>query len=402
VLYFSNSLVRGGAEEHMLTLLRGLDRRFFRPHLTCTPELAKMLRAEIPTDVEVFPLCLRKPGQLAAALRLRHILHEREVGILHSHLFFSSAFASPIGWACRVPVIMETPHVRERWRRGAVKGRFFVDRFVGRFVDYYIAVSTANRRYLIEEKGLPEEKVYVIYNGCDLGKFAHQCSTPQALKASLNIGDSDPVLMVVGRLEPQKGHRVLLEALPQLRCEFPKIRLICLGEGDLRADLEKQARDLGLERCAHFVGYQSNVPSWLMQGDVVVLPSFYEGLPLAAIEALAAGRAVVATAVDGTPEVVLNGKTGLTVPPGDVRLLAEAISRLLRDPILRQSLGAAGRTWVTERFNQNRQIRQTERLYLYAWQNATKAELRCAVTRREAGREGMRFPKPATSDLNTQ
>jgi glycosyltransferase involved in cell wall biosynthesis len=373
VLYFTSSLVRGGAEEHMLTLLRGLDRARFRLHLVCPPVLAEKLHPDLPTDVELLPLFLRKPRQLATAIRFGHILRERRVDVLHSHLFYSSLFASPIGWVCRVPVILETPHLSERWRRGWFKSRFVVDRFAGRFVDYYIAVSEANARYLAEEKGLPRKKIIVIRNGCDLGRFDPSHRPPAGLKASLGFQADDPVLVVAARLEPQKGHRVLLQALQGVLREFPQTRLVCLGEGCLRDELESQMCSLGLKDSVRFLGYQSSVVDWLVLSDFTVLPSRWEGLPLTALESLAAGRPVVATAVDGTPEVVIDGKTGLTVPPNDSERLAGAICRLLREPGLRERMGEAGRKWVREHFNEERQVRLTQELYLRAWQQRALA-----------------------------
>jgi glycosyltransferase involved in cell wall biosynthesis len=168
-------------------------------------------------------------------------------------------------------------------------------------------------------------------------------------------------------LEPQKGHRFLLEAHARVVRDFPKARLVCLGEGALRQNLEEQSRHLQIQDSVRFVGYQSNVDEWLAMADFTVLPSLFEGLPLVAIESLAAQRPMIATAVDGTPEVVVNEKTGLTVPPGDARPLADAILRLLCQPELRHQLGLAGRKWVLENFSQEQQIRKTQELYLRAW-----------------------------------
>jgi glycosyltransferase involved in cell wall biosynthesis len=372
VLYFTNTDARGGAEEHMLTLLHGLDRAHFRFHLVCPPEIADMLSPDLPPDVELLPLCLRKPSQFRNAIRLYRIIRERRVDILHSHLFYSSLFASPVGWLCRVSVILETPHLSERWRRSWFTSRFVVDRFVGRSVDHYIAVSEANARYLSEEKGLPSKKIVVIHNGCDLANFAPSHRPPAGLKASLGFQEDDPVLVVTARLEPQKGHRVLLRSLQNVRREFPRVRLVCLGEGCLHNELETQASSLGLEDSVRFLGYQSNVVDWVALADFTVLPSFWEGLPLVAIESLAAGRPVVATAVDGTSEVVIDGKTGLTVPPNDPERLAAAICRLLREPGLRERMGEAGRKWVIDHFSQERQVRETQELYLNAWEQCQR------------------------------
>ena len=363
VLYFSNSRVRGGAEEHILTLLRGLDRQEFQPRLVCAPEVAALLRRDLPDDVELIPLTLRKPADVRSALELARILRSRRVDILHSHLFYGSLFASPIGWLCRVPLIVETPHVSERWRTGWFKSRFVIDRLVGRFVNRFIAVSEANGRYLVEEKRLPARKVVVIQNGCDIRRFDPDRQAPEELRCGLGFDAHDPVVVVAGRLEPQKGHHVLLNALPWVLHEFPRTRLVCVGDGALRTDLEARARGLGFAESVRFVGYQSNIADWLALADLTVLPSFYEGLPLIAIESLAAGKPMVATAVDGTPEIVVDGTTGLTVPPGDAWALARAICDLLHDPAKRRRLGHAGRRWVEDRFSDRLQIANTESLY---------------------------------------
>lgn len=366
VMQFSNTPVRAGAEEHILTLLRGLDRKYFRLHLVCSPQVADAVRADLPPDVELLPLSYPYPSHVAAGAQLRRWIRQRDIQVLHSHLFIGSLCASPMGWTCRVPLIVETPHVRESWRRGWKANNFAMDRMAGRFVDRYIAVSYANARYLIEEKRLPKKKVRVIQNGTDLSRFNPGHTAPPGLRAELGIGAVDPVLLVAARLEPQKGHSVLLNAMPEVLREFPNARLLCLGDGVLREDLERQARQLDLEANVRFLGFRNNVADWFALCDFTVLPSFYEGLPLVAVESLAAGRPMVATAVDGTPEVIINGRTGVTVPAGDPAALAAAIGSLLRSPALRERLAEQGRTHVLERFSQERQVRETGEFYLEA------------------------------------
>lgn len=363
VLHFSNVPVRAGVEEHILRLLQNLDRRFFKPLLACPPELVRAFRQDIPPDVEVFPLFLESPWHAAAARQLARILRERQVVILHSHQFRAGLVASPIGRWCRTPFIIETAHVRETWRKGWLKGSYAIDRLADLFIDHYIAVSHAIARYLIEEKRLPQKKVTVIHNGCDLQRFIPDHVAPAGLRRGLGFGDTDPVIVVLARLEPQKGHRFLLEALPAVRSEFPRVRLVCAGEGDLRPELESQVRALGLEESVRFVGFQSNTEDWLALAEFTLLPSLYEGLPVVAVESLAAGKPMVATAVDGTPEIVLDGETGFTVPPGDPQRLAGAICRLLRDQELRTRMGRAGREWVLKGFSHQEQVGRTEELY---------------------------------------
>ncbi len=364
--FFSNSLQRGGVEEYVLSLLRGLDRERFRLSWVCPPALAERMQPDVPAEVKIIPLWLGSPRHVSAAAALARLLRRVRPGILHSHLFRASLFASPMGRACGVPVILETPHIRESWRKGW-KASYAVDRMVGRCVDRYIAVSEANARYLAEDKGIPAGKIETIRFGTDLSRFDPCRPAPPGMRRAMGFEDSDVVLFAGARLEPQKGHAVLIAAMKRVLRAAANVRLVCVGEGSLRGELEELVRAEGLEHAVRFAGFQKNVPDWLAIADIAVLSSFYEGLPLVAIESLAAGKPVVASAVDGTPEVVPDGRCGLLTRPGDADELAGAIRTLACDPELRRKFGAEGRRWVEERFSRERFIRATEEFYLRQW-----------------------------------
>lgn len=366
VAQFSNARVRAGAEEVILTLLKRLDRSVFDPSLICAPELAALLRKDLPKDVDVLEVYLEQPTQLAAAAKITRYLREKKIDVLNSHQFRASMVASPVAKFAGVPVTIETPHIRELWRKRWPKSSFAIDRFAGRFVDFYIAVSESNAQFLIEKKRLPREKVRVIQNGADLTRFSPAHNPAPGVKKSLGFGESDPVIVLMGRLEAQKGHSVLLDSLPNVVSRFPALRVVFVGDGALRSALEQQAKSLQIEQHVRFVGFQSNAADWFALSDFCVLPSFYEGLPLVAMECLASGRTMIASAVDGTPEVIVDGKTGLLVPPGDPPTLAKAIMKLLEDLELRSRLATQGYQWVMEKFDLNRQIRETQVLYIEA------------------------------------
>lgn len=370
LLMFSNLPTRGGAEEHMFMLLRYLSRQHFKLHVALGPEVAASAKNDIPSGVELFVVKFTNFSDIAGAFQFHKILREHQIKILHSHMFWTSMFASPVARISGVPVIIETPHVREQWRKGW-KASYRIDRAVGRCVDRYIAVSHANARYLAEEKKIRQSKITVIQNGCDLSRFNRAHRAPQGMKSGLGFASDDPVLLLIGRLEPQKGHAVMLQAMPAILREFPRARLVCIGDGALRSELEQQIMALGISNSVRMLGHQSNVPDWLALADVLVLPSFFEGLPLVAIEALAAGKPVVASDVDGTPEVVIDGRTGLLVPPGNSDALAEAACRVLRDASLRQTLASAGHDFVRRQFTRERQVMETEQCYLDEWRRVT-------------------------------
>ena len=362
VLQFTNADVRGGAEEQILGLLRGLDRARFTVHFVCPPSLANLLKPDLPEDVELIPIELGKVSHVAAAVRFAKVLRSRRIDILHSHMFTSSLFASPIGWLCRTPVILETAHGREAWRRGW-KASFFIDRIISRFVDRYIAVSRANALYLRDTKRYDPRKITVIEPGSDFGRFEAAWPPDPVLRESYGIGADDPLIVMVGRLEPQKGHSVLLNALPRVLAEFPRTKVALVGDGSCRGAIEAEIANLGLESTVKLVGYAPDMRDWLALATFTVLPSFHEGLPVTPIESLAAGKAVVATAVDGTTEVVIDDRTGLTVPPGDPAALAAAICHMLSDRDHRETLARDGRDFVLGNYSMSRMVQRNEDLY---------------------------------------
>jgi glycosyltransferase involved in cell wall biosynthesis len=382
---FSISPLKGGVEEHVLTLLRGLDKNLFHLAYVCPLQAIEMMAGSIPEGVEMVPLRLESPFDMTGSWRLAKILRRLKADIFHAHMFQASFAGTPTAAACGVAAIFETPHIREQWRSGWIKSHYFIDRAMSSIVERYIAVSEANARYLVGVKGLPESKVVVIPNGCDVSKFEPSRQEPRDLRERLRIGSADPVLVVGARLETQKGHRILINALPVVLEQFPATKLVCVGDGSLRGELEAMARENRLSHAVRFVGYQPDIAEWLALADVVVLPSFYEGMPLIALEALAAGRPMVATATDGTVEVVIDGKTGLTVKPGDPRELSAAILRLLHDPTLGKQFAAAGRAHVLAHYSMTKQVQATQDLYIGACPNQHKVWQRssgaCAVPR---------------------
>lgn len=362
IMHFTNERERGGVEEHVLTLLRGLDRQRFALRLVCTPELHAALRADLPADVAVSEIALRGLGDGGAVVQLARLLRRTRPQVLHAHLFYASLLAAPIARLCGVRAVVETTHVREHWRRGW-KANYAIDRLAARLVDRYIAVSAANAKYLREEKRIPAAKIRVIANGCDLRRCQASPGEEPALRRRLGIAAGDPVLVTLARLEPQKGHGLLLEAMAEVQRRHPRVHLVCVGEGRLRGALEAQRQGLPDPGRVHLVGFQREVAAYLEMASATVLPSLYEGMPLAAIESLGAERPVLASAVDGTPEVVRHGENGLLFAPGSAAAISDALCEGLRDPARLREWGRRGRRRVEARFSQRAQVVQTEQLY---------------------------------------
>lgn len=362
VLYFTNSTLWGGVEEHISGLLCRLSRRLFRPHLICAPATFERFRAACPDDVVIWPLPLLNPARIGAAAQLARILMRERFHIVHCHMFWSSLCASPIAWACGVPVIVETLHGSEAWRTGW-KANCTLDRAVTRLVSQYIAVCNHDAEFLANRKRVPYEKIAIIHNGVDTRRFSKLPGSREAIRQALGFTEDDLILIMVARFHPGKGHRVLLDAMRRLLPAFPKLKLICLGEGEGEI-VRSVSGGLNHSQSIHLGGYQTNVAEWFQAADINVLPSFYEGLPLTVLEAMASAVPTVATHVGGIVDAIEDGVGGILVPPGSSLKLAEAISFLLSDADMRKRMGDAARARVVQRFTIDQQICSTERIYL--------------------------------------
>ena len=365
ILHFLTSNVRAGAEEHALSLLANSRQFGIEPYLAAPPALlASMDRELTQACVERVPIEFSSVFDFVTGARLGRILRRERIDILHCHLFIASFFGAGPARMAGTRGVIETCHGPENWRIGKpLRGGFWIDRQVGRMVDKYIAVSPAAARHLIERKRVPQSKIQVIRNGRDLDRYAPRgMDESNRIRRELGVA-GEPAILVPARLADQKGHRYLIEAIARLLPRWPQLTLLLAGEGPLEAALRDQCARCGINGQARFLGYREDIPELLAAADLVVLPSLYEGLPLAAIEALAAGRPIVATAVDGTPEVVIDGKTGLLVPPADSAALADAIERLLADSALAANLASAGNVHVRENFGLGKQVEETFALY---------------------------------------
>ena len=365
VLHLLTGKTFGGAEEHALSILTAISEFGFEPCLAAPGALIAAMEPGLSAaGVKCLPLEFSSRLDVMTGARLLRFLRRENIAILHCHLFTASFFGAGVARMAGVGTVLETCHGPEVWRMGkGLRASFWVDRQIGRLVDKYIAVSHAAERHLVGNKRVPRNKIRVIHNGRDLDRFAPVNANRRiATRAALGLSD-EPAILTIARLDDQKGHRHLIDALAILAPRRPNLITLIAGDGPLEQSLRAQCAALGLADRVRFLGYRRDVAELFEAADVVVLPSLYEGLPLVAIEALAAGRPMVATEVDGTPEVVIHERTGLLVPPANPLALAGAIERLLDDPSLAARLASEGRKFVHENFAVRRQIEQTAALY---------------------------------------
>jgi glycosyltransferase involved in cell wall biosynthesis len=346
---------RGSVEQVVLAVLQRLDPAEFRIALAAPPALLDSLAGDLRgVHVEMEPVQADSWLRHREVARLSAFIGRIRPHLVSTHAARATAVAAPVAKWHGVKVV-ETYHGDGR------RGRLVAGRMVSRFVDRAIAVSEAARAALIGA-GYSADKIVVVPNGRDLSHLRSGIGR-EAVRRELGVERTAPLVGVAGRLESGMGHAELFEAWPSIVAEFPEARLLLIGEGRLRPRLEARARELSVSGHVIFAGAPPDLARVLDAIDLLALPSLSQGMALTAIEASALGRPVVATAVDGMPDVIREARTGRLVPPRDPAALSRAIRGVLRDPFGAQRMGRAGRDFVRDRFSLDRQVSSTARVY---------------------------------------
>jgi glycosyltransferase involved in cell wall biosynthesis len=349
----------GGAQEHVYSLLSRLDRERYEPvviSLSSGSAERKIARLGIPVHV------IEEPDDAIAVGTVATLLSDLRPEVIHNHMYraelVGTRAAIALGEAGHArPYVVGTVHSS---RIRAPEDRAVLRALTPR-MDHLVAVSRAIEHKIAEERP-SQVPVSLIYNGVDLVRYDHTdpcCTLPEeyGLPAEAHI------VGVVARLEHEKGHPTLLDAWPQVIRRVPNARLLVVGEGSRRAELETQAAALGIAGSVIFTGRRDDVPAVTAALDVAVLPSYREAQGLTILEAMALSRPVVASAVGGIPEMIDDGRTGLLVPPHDPDALAAAIVRLLTDHPYADMLARGGHDLVHERFCVELMVYAVEEIY---------------------------------------
>jgi glycosyltransferase involved in cell wall biosynthesis len=352
---------RGGQNQVLLTAL-GLRALGHRVVLVAHPKGELRRRAE--EGGEVLPLAPAGEMDFGTAWKLSRVLRDLAPDVVHAHDPHAVAVASvalSIGTRTPRPALVASRRVDFH-----IRGNSF-SRWKYRQVDGFIAASETIRTMLVED-GIPRDRTFTVHEGIDVDRVGG--IEPANVRAEFWMPTHAPIIGNIGALVPHKGQRHLIDAIPLVMRELQDARLVIVGEGELRPALEHQIRDLHLEKHVILTGFRPDVLSLLKGFDVFVMSSVTEGLGTSLLDAMAAGRPIVATTAGGIPEVVVDGETGLLVPPRDPHKLADAIVALLRSPSDRDRMGRAGLTRVRERFSVERMVAGTVAVYEQLVQHA--------------------------------
>lgn len=363
VLHLITSLDRGGAENHLLALLRHADREAFAAETAALSGEGELVNTFRQAGIPVHLLRARTRFDPFALERLVALLRDGRFDILHSHLFRADIYAGLA--VARLgeprPALVSTRHNDDR---------FFLNPFVGiahyalsTRQDLIIAISDHIARFTIARGVRDPSRVRRVYHGLEPTHTAELEREGERIRRELGVGPGDFLVGNVGRLAPQKGQRHLVGAMPLLLERVPHAHAVIAGGGDLEDFLRELAADLGVADRVHVLGPRKDVPALMYALDAFAMPSIWEGFGLVLLEAMAAARPIVASAVATIPEVVLDGETGLLVPPGDPLALAEALARLAADPALAHEYGQRGRQRLQRFFSLDKMVGDTELLY---------------------------------------
>lgn len=348
VLHIDPEKAWGGGEYQVLGLMTSLSARGHENHLLCHPRGA-LHRAAEARGIVTFPIKVSNDVDFRPVWSLRRLIRREGYDIVHFHTKRAHALSLLLGRAR--PALR---YVATRRMDYPVKRSWYTRRLYNEIADGVIAISHKIAAVLAAG-GVHSEKIRVIHSGIDPAPF--QRARAQGAQSA------GPVVGTVAVLEERKGHRFLLEAAALLKAQGYRLRYRLAGDGSQRDFLEKRARELGLAEEVTFLGFVRDVPGFLSMIDIFVLPSLYEGLGIAVLEAMAAGTPVVASRTGGIPELVADQVTGLLVPPQDSQALARAIAHLMSQSGMRQRMGANGRDKVIKDFTVERMARKNEDFY---------------------------------------
>lgn len=359
VLFVVPSLVVGGAERHLVTLLPRMDRLRFTPSVICIGEEGELYSELLSAGIEARALHLGAKREVSRALReLAAIMRKAQPDVVVVRGFNAEILGRLAGRLAGVEhSIVWVHHLGDVETRGALHST--VSRALNRWTSSYFGVAKAQIPYIVDGLGCPPDRVHIIHNGVDPALFEPR-SDPDTL-AEFGFALGDPVVGIVAALRPEKDHFTLLHAARNVVAQIPNVKFLVVGDGPTRADLEKLCVDLGIAKNVHFAGTRHDVGRLMPAMNVFTLCSVSECFPISILEAMASGLPAVCSDVGGVREILEHGETGYLVPARDPVQLADRLTELLRNPDVAKRFGLAGRRRIEGQFTLERSVAEAER-----------------------------------------
>ncbi len=364
ILFVIDGVEFGGGERVFFQLADGLKDRY-KVFVATMP--GRFFERELRgLGIKVFSVDMKRRLSLKPINRIREIIRNNEIDILHSQGARADFFARIAGRKANVPHIVCTVAMPvEGFDVGPLRKMVyrFTDWFSERYVDRFIVVSDSLKRALIEGRGIVAQGVIRIYNGIEVDQF-HPGIQRNNLRAEFKIPTDAPLIGAIGRMVWQKGFKYLLDAAPEIVRAVPDVRFLFVGDGPLKDKLKEKSEKLKVTDRLIFAGFRTDIKAILSTIDLLVVPSLLEGFPMVTLEAMAMAKPVIATNIDGITEQIITGQDGILVPPKDNGALARAIIKVLNDRESAKRMGLAAREKVEKHFSIEKMVNETEKVYL--------------------------------------
>lgn len=354
----------GGAERHILNLVKAMNSQKISI-IVCCLFAEPFVKVAKEQGINVLALPMRHKLDLGIIKKLSEIIKKEDIDIVHTHGVRANLVGRLAAKLAKRKIIVTTEHsllAKDYPKFFSRVANTLIEKISRRFATHFIAVSSGLKEALLKQ-GISSNKITVVYNGLNPDDFISH-KPANFWRKKLNLTDEVPVVAMVGRLHPVKGHKFFLESASYLLKKKPQVRFLVVGDGPERKMLEEYVDSLGITDKVLFMGFVSEVAEVLPSIDVLVVPSLWEGFGLTALEAMVAGVPVLASSVGGLPEVVEHGKTGYLVPPGDAKALANGIEWMLEHPKEIKKMSKNAYQVLQEKFTSKVMASKTEELYV--------------------------------------
>lgn len=369
ILFIISNIGLGGMEKSLFYLLSNLDRVKYNIHLWSWSSIYKEIQDNI-SSLDIEPIIwnidkINSPGTLFKIIPMFREIRKKKIDIIHCFSFDAELLGVPLGFMARVGNILSVRRDMGDWGRTQRHTR--IKKFLNRFVTKIITNSENVRSAAILNEGIEEEKAYTIYNGVDFS-LHDTVKNNVGLKNNYGIKDNDIVVTLVANLQHRvKGHKYFIQSAKSItERHHNRVKFLIAGNGhevNLKSELKALVSELNLNDKVVFTGQVKNIIEILSITDIGVNSSLSEGMSNSILEYMAMGKPVVATEVGGNPEVVIDGETGIIVPPKDSQSLAEALLKLINNKELKRSMGSKGKKRAEEYFSAEKMAKEYERMY---------------------------------------
>jgi L-malate glycosyltransferase len=344
ILHVNTEKTWRGGEQQTLYLMQLLKQRGFFGHLVCQPD-SPMAQKALEAGLEVFPVPMHGEADPMACYRIRNLIRKFQYDILHSHTSHAHTLAFLASIGCGICRLVTRRVDFSIFRHSFLHLSGLKYR---RMADHYIAISRKIKDVMIAD-GVAAERIFVVHSGVDLQRFDGVCG--DHLITEFNLNSDEKVVINVAHLAGHKGQQYLVRAIPRVVKKIPTARFFIVGRGELLGELKALAASLGITHELIFTGFRSDVGAFYKLADLFVMSSVQEGLGTAVLDALAGGKAVVATDCGGIPEIIRDGETGRLVEPANPEALADGIVDMLTRTDAAKAMAENGRAMVQNCFS---------------------------------------------------